>query len=74
MQGEKDVGNINRILTAMEPDCIYRPCDLSEIAGFSLDETRRLLKKLAAGMMVETIKTDEFKRKTLYQTKQRPLF
>jgi len=65
--------NINKVLTAMEPACIYRPCDLVGVAGLSLDEIRRILKKLANGMIVETIKTGEYRRKVLYQSKQRKL-
>jgi len=68
------VGNVNKVLTAMQPMCIYRYCDLAMDADLSTDEVRRVLKALARGMMVEVIETDEYRRKAMYQTKQRPLF
>jgi hypothetical protein len=68
------VANVNRVLTAMQPMCIYRPCDLSEVTHLATDECRRILKKLTNGMIVESIETGEYGRKILYQTKQERLF
>jgi hypothetical protein len=67
-----EMENINRVLTAMQPMCIYRPKDLD--IDLSVDECRRILKKLAKGMVVEVIETGEYGRKFLYQTKQERLF
>jgi len=68
------VDNTNKVLTAMNSGCIYRPCDLTEQTGLSVDEIRRCLKILARGMIVETTETNEYKRKSLYQSKQEALF
>jgi len=73
-KGEENVANVNQVLTAMQPMCIYRPCDLSNITNLSPNEVRRILRGLARGMVVETIETGEYGRKTLYQTKQKALF
>ncbi len=66
--------NVNKVLMLMEPDCIYRPCDLTEDTDLSTDEVRRCLKILFKGMMVEVIETGEYRRKALYQTNQKKLF
>jgi hypothetical protein len=66
--------NTNRVLTAMQPCCIYRPCDLVDDTNLTVDAVRDSLKRLARGMIVEEIKTGEYRRKSLYQTKQEKLF
>lgn len=73
-QKEESVGNVNKVLSAMQPMCIYRPCDLTELTRLTKDEVRRCLKALARGMMVDVIETSEYRRKAMYQTKQEKLF
>lgn len=74
IKGSENVANVNQVLAAMQPMCIYRPKDLSEITSLSQNEVRRILRGLAKGMIVETIETGEYGRKILYQTKQEKLF
>jgi len=74
IKGDVNMDNVNRVLAAMKPMCIYRPCDLVDDANLPRQEINRVLKRLARGMMVDVIETGEHRRKTLYQTKQEKLF
>jgi len=64
----------NRILTAMKQQCIYRPCDLQGATGLPTGEIKKTLDVMAKGGVVETIRGDGYRRKKLYQTKQKSLF
>lgn len=72
--GEKDMGNVSKVLACMHPLCIYRPSDLSQVSGLPTEEVRRVLNHLCNGMIVEATITNEYGRKVLYQTKQEMLF
>lgn len=65
---------VDKILTAMHPKCIYRPCDLAVTLHMESGEVGKILKMLERGGMVEAISTTEYKRKKIYQTKQKRLF
>lgn len=73
-KGDENAGNIDIVLSSMEPMCVYRPCDLVSITNLSNKEINRLLRKLTKGMMVDVIEDNEYRRKKLYQTKQNRLF
>lgn len=65
---------INRILTAMRPQCIYRPTDLAVVTHLEVGEVAKILKMLESGGLVECIRSDEYRRKRMYKTRQEDLF
>lgn len=63
-----------RILTAMRANCIYRPCDLAAELNMDTGEVGKILKMFERGGLVEVVKGDEYRRKRMYQTRQKDLF
>ena len=63
-----------KILSSMKVGCVYRVCDLAALNNEPDDEIRRVMKLLHKGDLVEEIKTNEYRRKRLYKTKQQDLF
>ena len=64
----------DKILQAMHYKCVYRPCDLAASTHISTQDVSRCLKMLEHGGMVESVRTEEYRRKKLYTTKQKRLF
>lgn len=72
-RGIGDMSHTTKILQAMKPGCIYRPCDLGHL-GIDVGTVATILKHLVHGELVDCIDGEEFKRKKMYKTKQSDLF
>ncbi|MES9841190.1 MAG: hypothetical protein ABW134_11610 [Candidatus Thiodiazotropha endolucinida] len=63
----------HQILTSMHPKIIYRACDIAAANHMTAGEAGKILKLLVQGGMVDEIQGDGYRRKRLYQTKQKRL-
>ena len=64
---------IHTINTAMRDGCVYRVCDLAVMTQLDADTVRQALKLMVKGGVAEELPGDGYKRKKLYQTRQRQL-
>jgi len=65
--------NMANVFENMQPMCVYRARDLVVDTGLCINEVRRNLKKLVAGIVVDVV-SGERKINILFQTKQERLF
>jgi len=67
------MSHTSKILQAMKPGCVYRPCDLGHL-GIDPGTVATILTQLSKGELVECMQGEEYKRKKMYTTKQQDLY
>ena len=67
------MSHTSKILQAMKPGCVYRPCDLGHL-GIDPGTVATLPCIYQKGGLVECITSGEYKRKKMYTTKQQDLY